>query len=160
MINEEIKKLLDSELEDDNNLGWELIKAKKIPYEDVVDYVESAKVPTQWSQRYIWQNNKFVKNPYISAVLGLSGDTLSVTSTGTGLTWPSRHGTTSTPTFSVGSGTSTYTSSYPSKWRINSWETESSWKEEYKKQRDAEIQKEKELDKPRGLWANIKHAFK
>jgi len=70
MIDEKIKELLDSDLEDDNKVGWELIEAKKVPFCDVLDYVEKAKVPTGWKQRYVWNNGKFVKNGSVTTYSG------------------------------------------------------------------------------------------
>lgn len=62
MLEEGIKKLLDSELEADNQLGWELIRAKNIPFGDVMDYVEQAKIATVWEKKYVWDGEKFAKN--------------------------------------------------------------------------------------------------
>ncbi len=61
-MDENIKKLLDSELEADNLLGWELVEAKKVPFKDVMDYVENSKVATMWEKRYRWDGSKFVRN--------------------------------------------------------------------------------------------------
>lgn len=88
MIDEKIRRLLDSDLEDDNKLGWEMIIAKKVPFDDVVDYVNKSKVPTAWKHRYVWDGKKFVKNgsDYGSVQLGgwlTAGTTLDAGGTGT-----------------------------------------------------------------------------
>lgn len=171
MINEEIKKLLDSDIEDDNNLGWELVKAKKISYEDVVEYVEKSKVPTNWVQRYTWDGNKFVKNPYFKLNTTSSwhssgtGSVLSVNTGGTGVTYTGL----GQGTYTAGTNISSYWNNSAIKHHFRSTypvlredmpNYKENWKREYKAKYNAEIQKEKELDKPRGIWASIKNAFK
>lgn len=172
MINEEIKKLLDSDIEDDNNLGWELVKAKKIPYEDVVEYVENSKIATNWVQRYTWDGTKFVKNPYFKMNSSYPnwhrsgpGAVLTVNSSGTGVS------------FSDGTYTGTYTGTSASSYWSNSAIKhhfrspypvlpedvpgyKENWKAEYKKQRNAEIQEEEGVDIPKKIWRYIKNALK
>src|SRR5687768_12823359 len=125
MIPEEIKRLLDSELEADNEVGWELVEAKKVPYKDVVDYVDSAKIPTNFVHKYVWDGKKFKRSQWGNPSLG---GTLSINSTGTG--WSTGNVTYTDNTLFR------YTMPY-----LN--ETPPDWREEYKLTRkNEEIQEE------------------
>ncbi len=99
MLDQKIVRLLESDLEDDNKLGWEMIKAKKIPFEDVMDFVNNSKVPTGWMQRYVWEGDKFVKNHYYGSFklgetihqdtsIGTGSFTLGTDSTGSIVQYP------------------------------------------------------------------------
>ena len=77
-MDENIRKLLDSELEADNLLGWELIEAKKVPFKDVMDYIENSKIPTHWEKKYRWDGNKFIKNSNLYGRTTLGGSLTTV----------------------------------------------------------------------------------
>ena len=61
MIPEEIKKLLDSNDESDNAVGWELVAAQGVSHKDVTEYVKQAKIPIGWRQKYKWDGDKYVR---------------------------------------------------------------------------------------------------
>ena len=129
MLDERIKSLLDSELEADNLLGWEMIEAKQIPFKDVMDYVENSKVATMWEKRYRWDGTKFIRNKHLGTSIVQN----------------------SYPGYYVGTGVSG---------NIVYTDSSTAYSSQYLKDDKYEIQKEKRLDKPRGLWQNIKSAFK
>jgi len=62
MIPENIKALLDSDNEADNEVGWELVDAQGVSFKDVKNYVENAKVPTGWVHKYKWDGKKYIRN--------------------------------------------------------------------------------------------------
>jgi len=62
MLPENIKKLLDSDNEADNLVGWELVDAQEVAHRDVIDYVQKTRVPIQWVQKYKWDGVKYIRN--------------------------------------------------------------------------------------------------
>jgi len=157
MISEEIKRLLDSDLEDDNKVGWELVKATGVSYQDVVDYVENSKVVVRTEQRYIWNGVEFIKNPNLTEPL--------YGATSSSVQWPVFGGTgisSSYPTWHTSqTGTATASSiGNGNYFRLSSWipEYTSQWKEQYKAQRDAEIQEKEGVDIPGKIYSYIKNA--
>lgn len=57
-MGEEIKKLLLSELENDQLLGWELVEAKQVPYHEVMEFIKEVNETSDQMQFY-WSINGF-----------------------------------------------------------------------------------------------------
>ncbi len=87
MIDEQIKKLLISELENDQLLGWELVAAKKIPYSEIIQFIKEVN-ETSMGYSFYWFNDRFKLNRYVSYGTGSPGSVLTVTSSGTAVWVP------------------------------------------------------------------------
>jgi len=57
-MSEEIKKLLLSELENDQLLGWELVEAKQVPYHEVMEFIKEVNETSDQMQFY-WNRDGF-----------------------------------------------------------------------------------------------------
>jgi len=64
MLPTKIEELLNSQNEDDNAVGWELVDSQKIPLADVKDYLERTKRATNWAYKYHFDGSRFVRNDY------------------------------------------------------------------------------------------------
>jgi len=108
MLNDNIRKLLDSEVPEDNAVGWELVKATNVSYNDVVEYIEDSKVATNWQYRYVWNGKEFERNSYFDST-GMYGHILTVPNGGGTPIWM---GASTTGDVTYNSGETTTSTSY------------------------------------------------
>lgn len=81
MISEEIKKLLTSDIENDQLLGWEIIEVKRIPFHEVMAYIKEVNT-TSTEYNFYWSMNGFRLNKfprYASSMSGYLGSSFGIT---------------------------------------------------------------------------------